>query len=123
MFLFEKLDVYQKSMVFSKSVIETTAKFARGNYAVADQFRRAALSIPLNIAEGNGRWHARDRKSFFLIARGSAFECVPLIEICKDFGYIDEQTYSSLRSTIEEIGRMLNGLITATEAKKFESRD
>ncbi|MGZ3781951.1 MAG: four helix bundle protein [Pseudobdellovibrionaceae bacterium] len=43
---------------------------------LADQLSRAALSIPLNIDEGNGRWHNGDKRNFFWIARGSAFECV-----------------------------------------------
>lgn len=118
MFLFEKLDVYQKSLVFAKEVIRSSNRFSRGNYTIADQLRRAALSIPLNIAEGNGRWHTKDRKSFFLIARGSAFECVPLIEICRDLGIIDEPTHGAWRSEVEEISRMLNGLISTAELRK-----
>ncbi|HEY6363652.1 MAG TPA: four helix bundle protein [Candidatus Binatia bacterium] len=39
--------------------------------------------MSLNIAEGNGRWHVRERRNFFRIARGSAFECVPLVKLCR----------------------------------------
>jgi four helix bundle protein len=121
-FLFEKLDVYQNSLVFAKEVIQASNRFSRGNYAIADQLRRASLSIPLNIAEGNGRWHSKDRKSFFLIARGSAFECVPLIEICRDLGLVEPKQAEEWRDNIKEIGRMLNGLIKSIDTSKIEIR-
>lgn len=63
-FMFEKLDVYRKGLILVNTVISITKKFPRGNYFLADQLRRAALSVPLNIAEGNGRWHKKDRKIF-----------------------------------------------------------
>jgi four helix bundle protein len=81
-FMFENLEVYQKSVDFADEVSDLIEKLERGHYHIRDQFGRASLSISLNIAEGNGKWHAADRKKFFLIARGSTFECVPLLEIC-----------------------------------------
>lgn len=54
-FLFEKLDVYQKSLQFAEEISKTTDSFPKGNYYLIDQLNRAALSISTNIAEGNGR--------------------------------------------------------------------
>jgi len=71
-FLFEKLDVYQKVVEFSDKVISLTNQFPRGQSVVTDQLKRAALLIPLNIAEGSGRWHKDDKRQFNLISRGSS---------------------------------------------------
>ena len=81
-FIFEKLDVYKKSVNFAFNISELTDKFQRGNFYLADQLNRASISISTNIAEGNGRWHKADRKQFFYIARGSLNECIPILEIC-----------------------------------------
>lgn len=72
---------------------------------------RAALSISTNIAEGNGRYHKADRTNFFRIARGSAFECVPILEICRRKKLIAEELSEALKKNIEDISKMLSGLI------------
>jgi len=59
-FLFEKLDVYQKSIQFAEDISKSTDTFPKGTYYLVDQLNRAALSISANIAEGNGRWHQAD---------------------------------------------------------------
>jgi four helix bundle protein len=82
-FLFENLDVYKKSVDFADKISSLTENFPKGNYYLSDQLNRAALSISANIAEGNGRFHKLDRINFFRIARGSGFECVPILEICR----------------------------------------
>jgi len=110
-FMLEKLDVYNRAVDFYCKASNLTKKFTRGNYHIVDQFNRAALSISLNIAEGNGRYHLKERQSFFRIARGSAFECVPILEICKRQGLIDELTCQSLLKEVEIISKMLSGLI------------
>lgn len=83
-FMFEKLEVYQRAVDLAEKITGLTESFPpKGHYHLVDQLRRASLSISLNIAEDNGRWHAKDRKNFFWIARGSIFECVPLVELCR----------------------------------------
>jgi four helix bundle protein len=110
-FLFENLDVYKKAVNLADKIGELTKDFPKGNYYLADQLNRASLSISTNIAEGNGRFHKADRNNFFRIARGSAFECVPIIEICKRKSLITEITHGNLRDEIENISKMLSGLI------------
>jgi four helix bundle protein len=110
-FIFEKLDVYQKAVDFADKICELTNNFVKGNYYLADQLNRAALSISTNIAEGNGRYHKADRINFFRIARGSAFECVPILEICNRKGLIDTEKAPALKSELEDICKMLSGLI------------
>jgi four helix bundle protein len=80
-FAFEKLHVYQKAVDFADQVCTRTEQFPRGYGFLCDQMNRAALSIAANNAEGNGRFTKRERKHFFGIARGSAQECVPLLEL------------------------------------------
>jgi len=111
-FIFEKLDVYRKAVDFAEKICELTQNFARGNYYLADQINRAALSISTNIAEGNGRYHKADRMNFFRIARGSAFECVPILEICNRKGLINTDTGMMLKGELEDICKMLSGLIS-----------
>jgi four helix bundle protein len=79
-FTFEKLFVYQKAVDFAETICALTESFPRGYGFLTDQLTRAALSIATNLAEGNGRFTQRDRRNFFGIARGSAQECVPLVE-------------------------------------------
>ncbi|NNM95671.1 MAG: four helix bundle protein [Bacteroidia bacterium] len=84
MFDFEKLDVYQKAKSFNKEVLKYLADTDSLNRTTKDQLQRASLSIMLNIAEGSSRFSKADRKNFFIIARGSAFECVAVFDFLKD---------------------------------------
>ncbi|MGZ3749495.1 MAG: four helix bundle protein [Pseudobdellovibrionaceae bacterium] len=108
-FSFENLEVYQRSIEFN-TAIETILERKGIPRTLADQLSRAALSIPLNIAEGNGRWHKGDKRNFFWIARGSAFECVPLIEIMTIKKILSQEKREDLREKIEVIGKMLTRL-------------
>lgn len=110
-FMFEKLKVYQKSVDFADAVCGMTRRYPRGYYFLADQLNRAALSVAANIAEGNGRFTKADRKNFFGIARGSAQECVPLLEIAFRQELINRDEHEQLKQALEEIARMLSGLI------------
>ncbi len=117
-FLFENLNVYQKAVAFSIAVSKLTDAFPRGNYYLTDQLNRAALSIPANLAEGNGRWYPNDRRQFFWIARGSALECIPIIEVGFQKGLITEERYKQFRSDLDEIGKMITGLIKGIDNRK-----
>ena len=114
-FLFEQLDVYQKSVDFAGKISELPKDFKRGHYYLVDQLNRASLSIPANIAEGNGRFHKADRSNFFRISRGSAFECIPILEICKRRQLIDKAKNEEFKKDIEDISKMLSGLINSNK--------
>lgn len=117
-FLFEKLAAYQKAIGFASKIDAICDDLPRGKYFLADQFRRASLSISLNIAEGNGRWHKADRRQFFIIARGSAYECIPILEVLHTGNLIDSETYKRLREDIEEVCRMIAGLVKGLENRE-----
>lgn len=120
-FLFEKLEVYQRAVGFGEKILALTECLPRGQNALADQLKRAAVSISLNIAEGNGRWHPKERKNFFLIARGSVFECVPILELCRRQGWIEQEAKEILRSELEVIGKMLSALIKQADTRLAKS--
>jgi four helix bundle protein len=110
-FVFEKLVVYQKAINLADKIATKTEQFPRGYGFLADQLNRAVLSIAANIAEGNGRFTKADRKNFFIIARGSIQECVPLLELAYRRELIAKTDREQLRRELEEVAKMLSGLI------------
>jgi four helix bundle protein len=117
-FAFEKLHVYQKAIAFADAVCTITRELPRGYFFLGDQISRASLSIAANIAEGNGRFTKPDRRNFFGIARGSVQECVPLLELAARQGLIQQHWHEQLKSDLEEIARMLSGLINGLDKRK-----
>lgn len=116
-FMFENLQVYQKAVDLADRIAARTETFPRGYYFLTDQLNRAALSVATNLAEGNGRFTKADRKNFFTIARGSVQECVPLLEVCRRRGLIESLEHGRLKSNLEEISRMLSGLINGLDKR------
>ena len=116
-FSFEKLIVYQKAVDFAEQVCDKTESFPRGYGFLVDQLNRASLSIAANIAEGNGRFTKADRKKFFVIARGSIQECVPLLELAVRRKFLEPSDHVALKEKLEEIARMLAGLIARFDGR------
>lgn len=117
-FMFENLQVYQKAVDLADQVAGLTEKFPRGYYFLVDQLNRAALSIAANLAEGNGRFTKADRRNFFTIARGSTQECVPLLEVAKRRGFLDDAKHTGLRADLEVIAKMISGLINGLDNRE-----
>ncbi len=116
--MFENLKVYQKAVDFVEQMMSITEQFPKGYYFLSDQLNRASLSISLNIAEGNGRFTKADRKHFFIIARGSTQECIPILEIVKRKKLISDLEHKEMKSQLEEISKMISGLINGLENRK-----
>lgn len=109
---YKELKVWQKGIRLVKDIYRITASLPRTEmFGLADQLRRASVSIPSNIAEGNGRHSRAEYTRFLNIARGSCYEMETQIIICKELAYINEEEYKSLSGQISEIGRMLNSMI------------
>ncbi len=85
MFDFQKLEVYKKSKTFHLLCKSIILENKLDRY-VNNQLGRASFSVPLNIAEGSGKFSKADRRNYFIIARASAFECVAIIDILRDEG-------------------------------------
>ena len=106
----EKLDVYKISIEFMAIAINITAKIPRGYSSLADQLKRAAWSIPLNIAEGCGKRGINDKKRFYAIARGSAMECAAIIDVCQVLDIDDINSFKQGKTLLTRIVSMLTKL-------------
>lgn len=114
MFDFQKLIVYQKAKAYNFEISDLLESLHFDRHVV-DQLKRASFSIMLNIAEGTSRYSNKDKRNFFIISRGSAFECVAILEFLFESNKINEKTYANLLSKLEEISKMLFALIKNLE--------
>lgn len=109
---FKELLVWKKSIELVTEIYEITATFpSEEKFGLVSQIRRAAVSIPSNIAEGNSRRSSADYIQFLKIARGSGAEVETQIIISKNLGFIEEAKCEELTLKITEIMKMINGLI------------
>ena len=109
-FNFEELDVYGKAIDFVDSIYTLTRKFPKDEtFGLTSQLRRAAVSIAANISEGSARTK-KDFSRFIDMSRGSAFECVTLLEISRKQYDVEQRKYENLRNQLVEISKMLSGL-------------
>ncbi|MDA3910527.1 MAG: four helix bundle protein [Bacteroidales bacterium] len=110
MFDFENLTVYQKAKTYNKEIHKFIVK-SELNRTIKDQLRRASCSIMLNIAEGAGRFTNPDKRNFYVIARGSVFECVAIFDLLKETEGLSDQTHSTFYKHLEELSKMLFSMI------------
>ena len=116
---YRSLRVYEKSYKAALRVYEVSKSFPKEErYGLTGQIQRAAISIPLNIAEGYAKRSSQQEfKRFLLMAVGSANEVSVLLDFGKDFGYIAKEKYLELSSEYDGIGRMLSEFIKTVETK------
>jgi len=108
---FRELKVWQKSMDLTIEVYSLVKSLPREElYGLSDQMRRAAVSIPSNIAEGEGRNSEKDFVRFLAQARGSLWELSTQLDICERLNYLDKQQTAVAHGMIIEIGKMINAL-------------
>jgi four helix bundle protein len=111
MFRFERLRVWHKAVEMYDIVDEIACKLpTRTAFTLADQLRRAALSISANIAEGSGRETSKDSNHFFTVAKASTYEVVSIAYICQRRGLMTAEQYQGIYGGAEDIARMLTGL-------------
>ena len=110
-FYYRRLDVYQNAKALSHEVCKLVKTFpVDERYALCDQLRRAVMSIPINIAEGFGRFPAKEKAHFIQIAFGSTNEVMCELELSLDEGYISHEQFSSLESMIISVKKQLSTL-------------
>jgi len=108
---YRDLIAWQKAMAFVTSVYRVTAQFPREEiYGLTSQLRRAAVSIPSNIAEGHGRQSTREFVNFLSIAYGSLNETQTQLMIAQQLGYLSELDCNVLLEQSYELARLMNGL-------------
>jgi four helix bundle protein len=111
-YAFRDLMVWQRSMQLAKAVYGLTKEFPQDErFGLTSQIRRSAVSIPSNIAEGQGRLNVGEFKQFLGIARGSNYELQTQLELAKAFGFAKCELIESAETLSHEVGKMIYALI------------
>ena len=114
---FEDLMVWQKGIELVKQVYLLTGEGSLSkDFGLKDQIRRAAVSVPTNIAEGYERASRKEYLLFLNIAKGSAGEVRSLLRVALEVGYLDRARYGQLRESVLELSRYLSNHIRALKA-------
>lgn len=116
---YKNLETWKKGMELVKEIYLLTKSFPKEElYSLTSQIKRAAISIPSNIAEGMGRNHKKDTIQFLHISRGSVYELETLLNIAVMVEIVSEKTFNDISLKIDESLRILNGFITYMEKSK-----
>jgi four helix bundle protein len=117
---FENLEVWQMGRDLVTKVYMLTASLPQSEtFGLTAQTKRAALSVPANIAEGFGRYHYMDKAKFYLNARGSLYELKSHLLIAQDLGYLEKsQAVSDILTLMNNLSIKLNNLIATTRKLK-----
>ena len=116
------LVVWQKAMDLVVTVYRATESFPKAEtYGLTSQIRRAVTSIPANIAEGQGRRLTKEFVYFLANARGSLWELDTHLESATRLGFLNSDTHQELQSQLDEVGRMLNGLMRSVSNSSSSS--
>jgi len=113
---FRGLKVWQRSMTLVEEIYSATSSFPRHEqFGLTSQIRRASVSIPANIAEGKRRKRQLVYLNHLDVALGSQGEVEVQLEIAKRVGFLASHDYDRIQAIVEEVGRMLNGLIASVQ--------
>ncbi len=113
---YRDLMVWQKAMGLTKAIYRETEALPKSElYGLQSQMRRAAVSVPSNIAEGHGRLNDGHFRQFLATSRGSLFELQTQLELASDLKFLDEAKVKGLMEQCEEVARLTNGLLAAME--------
>jgi four helix bundle protein len=116
---YRDLEVWQKSMSLAKEVYQVTSSFPTDEkFGLTNQMRRAAVSIPSNLAEGHARSGTQEFKHFISMAIGSVAELETQILLSAELGYLNENRKSDLFEQLDIIGKMLRGLYKSLNKKE-----
>jgi len=104
--------VWRKSIVFANKIIDIAENLAtsKRHFRIIEQLEAAATSVPMNIAEGKGRYSKKEYSHFLIIARGSLYETMTLLEIFRMRDWIKSDDFESLTNQSIEIAKMINGI-------------
>jgi four helix bundle protein len=118
-FGFESLEVYKAAQDFRRRVyVVCGALPPTEKFALAQQMRRAAVSVTANIAEGYGRYHWQENSQFCRQSRGSLMELIDALSVCADQAYAEAESVKSLRAAAARLLRLLNGYIAYLQRQK-----
>lgn len=117
---YQDLVVWQKAMRLAREAYLIAKKLPyEEKFALSDQLRRSAVSIPSNIAEGHARGSDKEFVHFLYSARGSNAELMTQLILCVDFGYLTDVDVRRVKLQSNEVGRLLNALIAKLRKKQL----
>lgn len=113
-FDFERLEVYQKALTFVVAILRIIRPLPREyQYSLADQLRRAAVSILNNLAEGSGKLSKKEKAQFYKTSLNSARECIPMLAVLMNGQQLSGELHRALRQDVIHIANMLGKLIAS----------
>jgi len=118
---YQTLEVWKKSMELVKEIFLLTKNYPKEElFALTSQTKRAAVSIPSNIAEGMGRQYKKDTVHFLHIARGSIYELETHLNIALMTNIVEQENFTKVILMIDEVIKLLSGLINYTEKAELK---
>ena len=115
---YKDLIVWQKAVLLVTDIYSTTKQFPTDErYGIVSQLNRAAVSVPANIAEGWGRKSSKNYLQFLRTSKGSLMEIETLLVISKNLNFLNSESYAQLSGKVEEVGKILHGLIKSINEK------
>lgn len=114
-FGYENLTVWQRSLEWTDHILTIAESIdtARSHFRLIEQIESSCASVPMNIAEGKGRFSKKEFVHFLYIARGSLYETMTLLEIFFKRGWVSQEEFAAVKTETKEIAKMLNGLINS----------
>jgi four helix bundle protein len=117
---YKSLDAWNTAMELVFEIYKLIDKFPmHEKYGLSDQLRRAAVSVPSNIAEGSARNTKKEFANFLYVAQGSLSELDTQLEIARGLGYITSDEFERIQEKMDRVGKMITGLI---KKQKFDTR-
>jgi len=119
-FKFETFDVWKRAIEFANVMFDVAdALPKRYQFSLGEQLRRAALSVPTNLAEGSGRDNPKEKRYFYQISKGSVYEVVSLLVMIGKRGHLTREDYRRHYSEADEVAAMITGAIHSSSSSKL----
>jgi four helix bundle protein len=114
-FKFERFDTWKRAIEFADAMFEVADRLPKKyQFSLAEQLRRAALSIPTNLAEGSGRDNPKEKRYLYGVAKGSIYEVVSLLVMIGKRGHLSREGYRGHYREADELAAMISGAIAST---------
>ena len=108
---YKNLEAYKEAKILVRMIYSLLQRFPKEEmYALCDQLRRAVISVPSNLAEGNGRTSAKDQAHFLEMAFGSLMEVDCQMDIAQDLGYVSSDEHEEVSKQISQVAALLSGM-------------
>lgn len=118
-FKFERFEAWKRAIDFADAMFELADGLPqRYQFSLGEQLRRAALSVPTNLAEGSGRDNPKEERYFYRMAKGSVYEVVSLLVMTGKRGCLGREAYRAHYNEADELAAMISGAIKSTYARE-----